>query len=138
MLEENGIEPTGSLNTFEDLGEAAAIANLLNIRREKDKPGGSRNSSIFPLSVKLSDDKKDLFFRVKSEIDVQKPDLLMETYGVSQLFRITTAKASLRGSDGNIMAVFASALEKDFDGPDGEILQEAVDSFTVKEREFGF
>ena len=137
LLEENGIEATGKLETFPDLGEPAAIANLINLRREKDKPGMS-NSAILPDSVSVSSDGKELRFKVKAQIDVQKPELLMEQLGVDQLFRITLAKASLRASDGNMMAVFASALETDFIGPDGVALQEAVDSFQANEREFGF
>lgn len=96
------------------------------------------NSLILPDSVVLSDDRKELFFRVKTEIDVQKPELLMEMYGVDRLFRITEAKASLRSADGNILAVYASALETDFNGPDGAALIETVNSFRATEREFGF
>ena len=96
------------------------------------------NSQILPESVVLSSDKKELSFRVKSEIEVQKPELLMETYGVDRLFRITEAKASLRSSDGNLLAVFASALEKDFEGSDGAVLVQSVKSFQATEREFGF
>ena len=88
------------------------------------------NSVIFPDSVGLSDDKKDLSCTSKSEVEVQKPELLLEQYGVSRLFRITLAKASLNSDDGNIMAVFASALEKDFtNGVDGPALEETVKSF---------
>ena len=92
------------------------------------------NSIILPESVKLSDDNKELTFAIKAEIEVQKPELLMETYGVDRLFRVTLGKVSLRSNDGNIMAVFASALESDFKGPDGTALQETVDSFVAIER----
>jgi hypothetical protein len=71
---------------------------------------------------------------LKSEIEVQKPELLMEQYGVDRLYRITTAKASLEANDGNIMAVFASALETDFNGPDGVALQQTVDSFVATDQ----
>lgn len=114
-----------------------AIANLINLRREKDRPGVS-NTAIDRESVQLSDDGKVLTFKLKTEIEVQKPELLMEQYGVNKLFRITVARASLESSDGNILAVFASALETDFNGPDGASLQSSVDSFKVTEREFGF
>jgi len=137
LLEENGIEATGKLGTFPDLGEPTAIANLINLRREKDKPGMS-NSVILSDSVRVSSDGKELRFKIKAQIDVQKPELLMEQLGVDQLFRVTLAKASLRASDGNILAVFASALDTDFNGPDGVALQEAIDSFQVTEREYGF
>lgn len=86
----------------------------------------------------MSADGKVLFFKLKTEIEVQKPELLLEQYGVSQLFRVTVAKASLEASDGNLLAAFASALETDFNGPDGSALQASVDSFKVTEREFGF
>ena len=137
LLEENGIEATGSLKTFPDLGDSAAIANLINMRRDRGSSKTS-NTELVPESLKLSNDGQDLFFALRTEIEVQKPELLMEQYGVSQLFRITTAKATLRSADGNMMAVFASALERDFQGADGKALQESVDSFVAKEREFGF
>ena len=86
---------------------------------------------ILPDSLAISEDGLELYFTLKTEIDVQKPELLMETYGVNQLFRVTAAKASLASRDGHIMAVFASALEQDFNGPDGEALRNAVSSFTV-------
>lgn len=135
LLEENGIDASGKLKTFSDLGEPTAVANLINLRREKD---ALSNTVIYPDSVSLSPDGLELKFKLKTEIDVQKPELLMEQYGISRLFRITTAKASLRASDGNLLAVFASALERDFDTADGVALQESVDSFTVIDREFGF
>ena len=62
---------------------------------------------------------------------VQKPELLMEELGVSELFRTTVAKATLTSNDGNMMAVFASALDQDFAGADGVALQKAVDSFVA-------
>eukprot|EP00523_Entomoneis_sp_CCMP467_P001298 CAMPEP_0168755832 /NCGR_PEP_ID=MMETSP0724-20121128/20280_1 /TAXON_ID=265536 /ORGANISM="Amphiprora sp., Strain CCMP467" /LENGTH=353 /DNA_ID=CAMNT_0008804475 /DNA_START=58 /DNA_END=1117 /DNA_ORIENTATION=- len=128
LLEENGIEATGSLSTFPDIGDAATVAKLINLRREKDKPGNS-NTFLEPASVKVSADGKELNFKLRTEIDVQKPELLMEEYGVSQLFRVTAAKASLNANDGNLLAVFASALETDFNSPDGLALQRTVDSF---------
>lgn len=137
LLEENGIEAVGSLATFPAIGEPLAIANLINLRREKDKAGVT-NTIMDKDSVKVSADGKVLTFKLKTEIDVQKPDLLMEQYGVSRLFRVTVARASLESSDGNLLAAFASALESDFNGPDGASLQKAVDSFKVVEREFGF
>ena len=137
LLEENGIEANGNLSTFPDIGEPLAIANLINLRREKDKPGVS-NTVIDRESVKVSGNGKILDFKLKTEIEVQKPELLMEQYGVSKLFRITAAKASLESSDGNILAVFASALETDYNGPDGKSLEAVVESFKATEREYGF
>mmetsp|Transcript_68 Transcript_68/g.90 ORF Transcript_68/g.90 Transcript_68/m.90 type:complete len:273 (+) Transcript_68:71-889(+) len=126
LLEENGIDASGDLSSFQSFGKPDAIANLINLHREKDKPGQSKTEIT---SASYSPDSKMLFFSLKSEIDVQKPELLMESYGLSRLFRITTAKASLNSNDGNMLVVFASALEKDFEGPDGVALQQSVDSF---------
>lgn len=128
LLEENGIEATGSLKTIPDIGEPAAVANLIVLRRDRDKPGNSYNK-IVPNSLLISADGRELSFQLRTEIDVQKPELLLEQYGVSELYRITAAKASLRSNDGNIMAIFASALETDWTGPDGVALQESVNSF---------
>jgi hypothetical protein len=128
LLEENGIAPTGSLGTFPSLGEGLAVAKLINLRRERDKPGTSM-TSVLADSVSVSSDGLDLSFRLRTKIDVQKPELLMEQMGVNELYRVTVAKATLRSADGNIMAVFASALERDFGGPDGEVLEQAVRSF---------
>ena len=67
---------------------------------------------------------------------VQKPELLLEQYGVSQLFRITVAKATLNSDDGNLFAIFASALEQDFNnGVDGPALEETVNSFSVTKQD---
>ena len=128
MLEENGIEATGDLSTFPSIGEARAVASLLILRREKETT--QKQGTKVLEDAQISPDGKELTFRLKTEIEVQKPELLLEQYGVSRLFRITLAKASLKSDDGNIMAVFASALEKDFDnGVDGPALDETVKSF---------
>lgn len=100
MLEENGIQPTGDLTTFPALGDAVAVANLIVSRREKDsQQSGSRQLE----DVRVSPDGKELTFRLRTEIEVQKPELLLQEFGVSQLFRITVAKASLSSVDGNLM-----------------------------------
>ena len=129
LLEEAGIKATGDLSTFPKLGEPAAIANLINQRRERDKPGNLSRTKLE--SVDVSPDGLQLLFTLRQELEVQKPELLLEQYGVSQLFRITNAKASLASHDGNIMAVFASALQQDYDAGDGEALRNVVASFTV-------
>jgi hypothetical protein len=134
LLEENGIEAKGSLDTFPALGEPQAIATLINMHRERDRPGGGSNTAIVPDSLMVTSDGKDLMFKLKTVIDVQKPELLLEQYGVSQLFRITAAKATLRSNDGNLMAVFGSALELDFNGPDGLAIMETVNSFQVPDQ----
>jgi len=100
LLEENGIEASGDLTTFPGIGEATAVANLIVLRREKDSPqSGSRQLR----DVRVSPDGKELTFRLRTEIEVQKPELLMQEFGVSQLFRVTVAKASLTSDDGNLM-----------------------------------
>jgi hypothetical protein len=127
LLEENGIQASGDLSTFPAIGDAKAIASLIILRREKD----AQNQGTRVLdSINVSPDGKTLSFRLKTEIDVQKPELLLEEMGVSQLFRVTLAKATLDSNDGNIMAIFASALEQDFtNGLDGPALEDTVQSF---------
>ncbi|KAL3910028.1 MAG: hypothetical protein SGILL_007851 [Bacillariaceae sp.] len=129
LLEENGVtvEEGTDLSTFPSIGEAKAVANLIVLRREKE----SQNQGAKVLdSISVSPDGKQLSFRLKTEIEVQKPELLMEQYGISELFRITLAKVTLDAGDGNIMAVFASALEQDFNnGVDGPALEATVKSF---------
>ena len=127
LLEENGIQPSGDLSTFPAIGDAKAIASLITLRREKDSQVAV--SRVLD-NVDVSPDGKTLSFRLRTEIEVQKPELLLEQTGVSQLFRVTLAKATLNSEDGNIMAIFASALEQDFtNGVDGPALQDTVQSF---------
>lgn len=133
MLQENGIEATGDLSTFPGLGESSAIASLIVARR--DKGSATTNTQLIPDSLFLSEDGKELRFRLRTEIEVQKPELLMEQYGVSALYRVTSAKATLRSNDGYLVAVFASALERDYMGPDGVALEQSVSSFEVTDRQ---
>lgn len=132
LLEENGIDATGDLSTWSSIGKPEAVANLLVVRRERE----SQNQLSKSLSdAQISEDGKELTFRLRTEIEVQKPELLLEQMGVSQLFRITLAKATLNSNDGNIMAVFASALEQDYNnGLDGPALEDTVRSFVAKEQ----
>lgn len=127
LLEENGIQATGDLSTFPAIGDAKAVASLIVLRREKD----AQNQGTRVLdSIEVTPDGKTLSFRLKTEIDVQKPELLLEQEGVSELFRVTVAKCTLNSNDGNIMAIFASALEQDFrNGADGPALEDTVQSF---------
>jgi hypothetical protein len=108
LLEENGIEATGDLTTFKALGEAAAVANLIVMRREKDSPqsGAARKLE----NAQISADGKELTFRLRTEIEVQKPELLLQEFGVSELFRITVAKATLNSADGNIMGTLTASI----------------------------
>merc|ERR1712176_1413473 len=96
LLEENNIEPTGDLSTFPSIGNAKAVANLIILRREKDAQ--NQGDKVLD-SVEVTPDGKELSFRLKQEIEVQKPELLLEQEGVSQLFRITVAKATLNSND---------------------------------------
>jgi|EP00979_Chaetoceros_neogracilis_P001387 hypothetical protein len=133
LLADEGITPIGDLGTFPSIGDPTAVANLIALRRDKDKPGQAR-TLIMPNSVSVSEDGKSLFFKLTTDIDVQKPELLLEQTGVSELIRITLAKATLTSADGQMMAVFASALQQDFDGDDGVALNDAVASFVAMDQ----
>lgn len=109
------------------------MANLIALRRDRERPGIS-NTKIIPDSLIISADGRELSFQLKTEIEVQKPELLLEQYGVAELYRITAAKASLRSNDGTMMAIFASALQQDFAGADGAALQNSVNSFQAIDR----
>ena len=133
LLQDFGIEPgTGRLQTIKDIGEPTAVANLIALRRDKDR-SGAMVTNIIPNSVTVSADGRELAFQLRTTVPVQKPELLLEQYGVTELLRITTAKASLLSTDDDdvamMMVVFASALETDWKGPDGVALQDTVQSF---------
>mmetsp|Transcript_15112 Transcript_15112/g.32805 ORF Transcript_15112/g.32805 Transcript_15112/m.32805 type:complete len:286 (-) Transcript_15112:895-1752(-) len=134
LLEEEGYEATGDLTNFKSIGDPTAIATLLVRRREKDKPGTQGPVELNRDSVVLSPDGQTLTFSMKQEINVQKPELLMEEIGLSQLFRTTVAKATLASNDGQMMAVYASAMDQDYAGPDGPALQKAVGSFIATDQ----
>eukprot|EP00970_Alexandrium_tamarense_P008518 scaffold1625_cov192-Alexandrium_tamarense.AAC.37 len=134
MLEDEGYQPSGDLTTFTSIGDPTAIATLLLRRREKDKPGTQNTALLDKDSVSLSTDGTTLTFSLRQQINVEKPELLMEEMGVSELFRTTLCKATLASNDGQMMAVFASALDQDYAGPDGAALRKAVDSFTATDQ----
>ena len=102
------------------------------LRRDRDKPGQTK-TTLLPDSVSVSEDGKNLNFQLQTEIDVQKPELLLEQTGVSELVRITYCKATLTSDDGQMMAVFASGLKQDLEGgsADGIALRESVESFVA-------
>ena len=141
LLEDAGVDPASispdaDLGTIRKLGDPAAVAELLTQRRDKDKSGSNSSKSRLDRdSVRVSEDGRTLTFQVRIQIDVQKPELLMEQMGVSELYRVTVARATLEAGDGNLMAAFGSALQQDFDGPDGEALRRSVDSFRALRRE---
>ena len=132
LLLDQGLEvkPDEDLSAFSKIGSAQGVAELLYLKREREMQGKSR-SKLVPESVRLSEDGKSIEFQLTTNIDVQKPELLLEQQGVSELIRITLARATLDSRDGQIMAVYASALQQDFDGPDGIALKKTIDSFTV-------
>jgi hypothetical protein len=132
LLEEEGIDSSGDLSTFTSIGKPEAVANLITRRRDRDNKRGQQQTQteILP-SVTVSPDDKTLMFTLRTTIEVMKPDLLLEQTGASQLVRVTLAKATLQSNDGQLMVIFASALQRDFDGPDGDALKEVVSSFTV-------
>ena len=130
LLADEGIQPSGDLSTFPKIGDPTAIANLIALRRDRDKQNQSR-TLVVPGTVNVSEDGLNLTFSLSTDIDVQKPELLLEQTGVSELRRITLAKATLTSGDGQMMAVFASALQQDFNGVDGVALKEAIDTFVA-------
>ena len=136
LLEEEGYDASGDLSTFSKLGKPEFIANLLSLKREKEKAGspGKSKTDIVPNSVVLSDDEKTLYFELRTNVDVQKPELLMEQMGVSELVRITLGKADLNSNNGQMMVCYASALDIDFNGADGPALKEVINSFVVMEQ----
>ena len=133
LLEEAGVSPdaiaNANLSTISKLGSAQTIADLLALRRDKDKPGSANRSIVQKDSVRVSDDGRTLTFALRAKIDVQKPDELFKQMGVYELYRDSLCKATLESEDGNMLAIFASALEQDFNGPDGDALRQSVDSF---------
>lgn len=133
-MEEEGYNPTGDLSSFKSIGDPIPIATLLLRRREKDKPGTQGPAELIKDSVVLSDDGMTLTFSTRQEISVQKPELLLEQEGISQLFRTTLGKATLTSNDGQMLAVYASALDQDYAGPDGVALRKAVDSFLATDQ----
>mmetsp|Transcript_18618 Transcript_18618/g.43154 ORF Transcript_18618/g.43154 Transcript_18618/m.43154 type:complete len:170 (-) Transcript_18618:122-631(-) len=131
LLEDYNVEAPMDMSTFPKLGSPEAIANLLTLRRESERPGESDSDEI--IEPRYSEDGKELRYKVRTVIKVQKPDMMMEMYGVTELVRITDVKASLKVNDGYIMAVFVGGPEKEFQGPDGVALHAIVESFVPLE-----
>jgi hypothetical protein len=101
------------------------------LRRDRDKPGQTK-TTLLPDTVSVSEDGKTLNFQLQTEIDVQKPELLLEQTGVSELVRITLCKTTLTSNDGQMMGVFASGLKQDLEGTaDGKAMRESVESFVA-------
>ena len=133
LLEEAGVSAdaiaNADLSTIQKLGNGETIAELLALRRDKDKPGSANRAVVQKDSIKVSEDGKTLTFALRAKIDVQKPEELFKQQGIFELYRDTLCKATLESEDGNMLAIFASALEQDFNGPDGDALRQSVDSF---------
>lgn len=135
LLEEEGILPSGDLTTFPAIGKSETIAELIASRRDRERQSNdAMRSNVIPGSVKLYDDGKTLEFELSTEINVQKPDLLLEQTGLDRLVRKTLAKATLNSNDGQMMAVFASALSQDWNSEDGVALKVAVDTFMATDQ----
>jgi hypothetical protein len=135
LLEEEGILPSGDLTNFPAIGKSETIAELIASRRDRERQSNNTmRSNVIPGSVKLYEDGKTLEFELSTEIDVQKPDLLLEQTGMDRLVRKTLAKATLNSNDGQMMAVFASALSQDWSSEDGVALKIAVDTFMATDQ----
>ncbi|GMH62370.1 hypothetical protein TrRE_jg12110, partial [Triparma retinervis] len=115
LLEEAGIASSGDLSTFPSISiNAAKLADLLNARREKERGASAKARSVVqPSSASFVSDT-ELRFRLRADIDVQKPELLMEQEGVSELIRYTDAKALLTKSGESHHAALQSAGKRPF------------------------
>lgn len=161
LQQQAGISPDDSLSssltsnkpmTFSNIGTALAIVQLLVLRRDRDRMQQQQQQGIlFPLtriapdSIQTSTDDQSITFQLMTDIPVQKPELLMEQYGVNQLIRLTLGKVSIAREDGTMMVIYASGLQQDLIGraagdgtiiksnmkwtEDGRALLESVDSF---------
>ena len=128
LLDEASISSKGDLSTFETIGISAGnFADLLNERREKER--NSKAKAVVIEGTASFPAPGELRFRLRSDINVQKPDLLLEQQGVRELVRYTDAKALL--VRGEMFVVYASALAQ-YDNVDGALLRQAVDSFEAR------
>jgi len=131
LLDEAGIASGGDLTSFRGLGIGAEkLAELLNLRREKER----NNSKARTLVMKEGGntpmlENETLRFQLRSDIDVQKPELLLEQEGVSELVRFTDAKALIK--KGEMYVIYGGALRQFYEKEEGEALKDAVASFTV-------
>eukprot|EP00520_Triparma_pacifica_P011121 CAMPEP_0118641946 /NCGR_PEP_ID=MMETSP0785-20121206/5579_1 /TAXON_ID=91992 /ORGANISM="Bolidomonas pacifica, Strain CCMP 1866" /LENGTH=206 /DNA_ID=CAMNT_0006533477 /DNA_START=164 /DNA_END=781 /DNA_ORIENTATION=- len=115
LLDEASISSSGNLSTFPAISlDAAKIAELLNNRREKERGATAKARSVVVPSSPTFINDTELRFRLRADIEVQKPDLLMEQEGVSELIRYTDAKALLT-KGGEMYVIYASALAQYYD-----------------------
>ena len=129
LLDEAGIASGGDLTTFGGIGIGAEkLAELLNLRRERERNNSKARTLVVKGSPVLEESEGTLKFQLRSDIDVQKPELLLEQEGVSELVRFTDAKAVLKR--GEMYVIYAGALQQ-YQKSEGEALREAVSSFVV-------
>lgn len=129
LLADIGVLPTGDFSTWEAIGSAKAVADLLAANRDGDaKQRGGLASKVDPASVAVAG--RTLSFRTVASVAVQRPDKLLEAQGVSELRRLTRARADLRG-DGTALVLWASALEQDWNAGADRVLGAVADSLVV-------
>lgn len=133
LLEEAGIDSSGDLTSFSSIGiDAGKMAELLNVRREKEKGNAKARTFVVSQTPAFSDSggPVSLTFQLRTDIDVQKPELLMEQEGVSELVRFTDAKATVN-SKGDMLIIYAGALNQYYQKEEGAMLRESVRTFQI-------
>ena len=125
------LTPPSDLSTFSTIGlTAKGIAELLNSRREAERAAGSSQRTApatDPAPSFVGDDSLTLNFALRTDILVKDPVLLLKQTGVSELVRLTVAKAVIKGDQ--MCVVYASALREQMEGEGGDGLRRAVESF---------
>ena len=111
LLADIGVLPSGDFSTWKAIGNPKVVADLLAANRDGDvKLRGGLASKVDSASVTVSD--RTLSFTTVASIAVQRPDKLLESQGISELRRITRARAELRRDD-TVLVLWASALEEE-------------------------
>ncbi len=116
--------------TIADLGDTAEFVRALLRVRDASAGNGSIESVLD--TFKLADDGSRVTFSFLTPISVANPDELEKQQGVRSLSRRTEAAALLRPktpSGPTVVAVWGSALEKDWEKDLGEPIQRSVSSF---------
>lgn len=133
----NNNAKSSPFTVLSNIASPQVLVQLLIQRREKDNKQQGLSTRVIPNSIQVSPDDLSMTFQLATEIPVQKPELLMEQYGVNQLIRVTLGKVSISRGDGTLMVIYASGLQQDLklmngDGTwkeDGLALWESVQSF---------